>query len=179
MILTPSLYWENGLCINFYLSWKWKRGKWKESEVAQSCPTLCNPVDCSLPASSVHGLFQARVLEWVAIFFSVKREEGIYKEPTFCYLDYDLVREKKILVNHNAYKFVEAVCRSNPCEVIVHFWSCNQGYTDWFITFNQRHVLSTYCDTGNVLSTANTLWLFMMDFLIQWNSTTKRSVINS
>ena len=39
-------------------------------EVAQSCPTLCNPVDCSLPSSSVHGIFQARILEWVAIFFS-------------------------------------------------------------------------------------------------------------
>ena len=35
-----------------------------ESEVAQSCPTQCDPVDCSLPGSSVHGIFQARVLEW-------------------------------------------------------------------------------------------------------------------
>ena len=40
------------------------------SEVAQSCPTLCNPMDCSLPGSSVHGIFQARILEWVAISFS-------------------------------------------------------------------------------------------------------------
>ena len=39
-------------------------------EVAQSCMTLCNPVDCSLPSSSIHGIFQARVLEWVAISFS-------------------------------------------------------------------------------------------------------------
>ena len=41
-----------------------------ESEVAQSRLTLCDPVDCSLPSSSVHGIFQARVLEWVAISFS-------------------------------------------------------------------------------------------------------------
>ena len=41
-----------------------------ESEVAQPCPTLCNPVDCSLPGSSVHGIFQAIVLEWIAISFS-------------------------------------------------------------------------------------------------------------
>ena len=41
-----------------------------ESEVAQSCPTLCNPMDCSLPGSSVHGIFQARVLECIAIVFS-------------------------------------------------------------------------------------------------------------
>ena len=41
-----------------------------ESEVAQSCPTLSDPMDCSLPGSSVHGISQARVLEWVAITFS-------------------------------------------------------------------------------------------------------------
>ena len=41
------------------------------SEVAQSCPTLSDPMDCSLPGSSVHGIFQARVLEWGAIAFSV------------------------------------------------------------------------------------------------------------
>ena len=41
-----------------------------ESEVAQSCPTLCDPVDCSLPGFSVHGILQARVLEWVTISFS-------------------------------------------------------------------------------------------------------------
>ena len=41
-----------------------------ESEVAQSCPTLSDPIDCSLPGSSIHGVFQARVLEWVASTFS-------------------------------------------------------------------------------------------------------------
>ena len=43
-----------------------------ESEVAQSCLTLSDPMDCSLPGSSVHGIFQARVLEWGAIAFSVR-----------------------------------------------------------------------------------------------------------
>ena len=42
-----------------------------ESEVAQSCPTVSDPMDCSLPGSSIHGIFQARVLEWGAIAFSV------------------------------------------------------------------------------------------------------------
>ena len=46
----------------FWLSWKW-------SEIAQSCLTLCNPMDCSPPGSSIHGTFQARILEWVAISF--------------------------------------------------------------------------------------------------------------
>ena len=41
-----------------------------ESEVTQSCQTLSNPMDCSLPGSSIHGVFQARVLEWGAIAFS-------------------------------------------------------------------------------------------------------------
>jgi len=38
--------------------------------VAQSCPTLCDPMDCSLPGSSVYGILLARILEWVAITFS-------------------------------------------------------------------------------------------------------------
>ena len=60
-----------------------------ESEVAQLCPTLSDPMDCGLPGSSVHGIFQARVLEWGAIAFSdsmffddlnVKyiKKEGVY-----------------------------------------------------------------------------------------------------
>ena len=40
-----------------------------ESEVIQLCLTPCNPMDCSPPGSSVHGIFQARILEWVAIFY--------------------------------------------------------------------------------------------------------------
>ena len=45
-----------------------------ESEVAQSSPTLSDSMDCSLPGSSIHGIFQARVLEWVAISFSTSNE---------------------------------------------------------------------------------------------------------
>ena len=50
-----------------------------ESEVAQSCPTLSDPMDCSLPGSSVHGVFQARVLEWVAIAFSMTNLDSVLK----------------------------------------------------------------------------------------------------
>ena len=57
-----------------------------ESEVAQSCPTLSDPTDCSLPGSSIHGIFQAKVLEWGAIAFSesitnytsIKKGKGKY-----------------------------------------------------------------------------------------------------
>ena len=48
-----------------------------ESEVAQSYPTLSDPMDCSLPGSSIHGIFQARVLEWGAIAFSEVMFSGI------------------------------------------------------------------------------------------------------
>ena len=64
----PSFSSEEGKLLNsmdscFKIDMKW-------SEVAQSCLTLCNPMDCSLPGFSVYGIFQARVLEWVAISFS-------------------------------------------------------------------------------------------------------------
>ena len=49
-----------------------------ESEVTQSCPTLSDPMDCSLPGSSIHGIFQARVLKWVTIAFS------LYSMKTYC-----------------------------------------------------------------------------------------------
>ena len=54
-----------------------------ESEVAQSCPTLSDPMDCSLPGSSVHGIFQARVLEWGAIAFSANQTYEL--EFAFCW----------------------------------------------------------------------------------------------
>ena len=66
------------LCLFFfdwegYISWgrKWGRGRESESEVAQSCPTLCDSINISPPGSSVHGIFLARVLEWGAIAFSI------------------------------------------------------------------------------------------------------------
>ena len=56
-----SKLWIDNLCLFSFES---------ESEVTQSCPTLCDPMDCSLSGSSVRGIFQARVLEWIAISFS-------------------------------------------------------------------------------------------------------------
>ena len=50
-----------------------------ESEVTESCPTLSDPMDCSPPGSSVHEIFQARVLEWGAIAFSMTNLDSILK----------------------------------------------------------------------------------------------------
>jgi len=54
-----------------------------ESEVAQSCLILSDPTDCSLPGSSIHGIFQARVLEWGAIAFSAITGEKLLNIPTY------------------------------------------------------------------------------------------------
>ena len=54
----------------FALSWFMWSYRYRNRNVAQSCPTLCDPMDCSQPGSSVHGIFQAIVLEWIAISFS-------------------------------------------------------------------------------------------------------------
>ena len=51
------------------------------SEVAQSCLTLCNPMDCSPPGSSVHEIFQAWILEWVAVLFTCTILFSLYKNP--------------------------------------------------------------------------------------------------
>ena len=68
-----------------------------ESEAAQSCPTLSDSMDCSLPGSSVHGIFQARVLEWGAIAFS----EWILYEGL------NILMESKM--DLGKYKFIEKV----------------------------------------------------------------------
>ena len=54
-----------------------------ESEVVQSCPTLSDPMDCSSPGSSVHGIFQARVLEWGAIDSSILLYSLVQKLGTY------------------------------------------------------------------------------------------------
>ena len=62
-------YYKAVYCHPAYLTYMQSESE-SENEVTQSCPTLCDPMDCSLPGSSVHGIFQSGVLEWVAIAFS-------------------------------------------------------------------------------------------------------------
>ena len=94
ILQSRTLEW---VAISFSNAWKWKVKVKSGSEVIQSCPTLSNPMDCSLPGSSVQGIFQARVLEWVAIAFSIwsewplpkslqtiKAGEGVEKRECFC-----------------------------------------------------------------------------------------------
>ena len=74
-----------------------------ESEVSQPCPTLSNPMDCSPPGSSVHGIFQARVLEWDAIAFSDKRMLYL---TTWIYLINNIEQNKT-----KEYILYEYICR--------------------------------------------------------------------
>ena len=66
-----------------------------ESEVTQSCPTLSDPMDCSLPGSSVHGIFQGRVLEWGAIAFSCSSLVLIFFKWVVCF---DAVKHHELFV---------------------------------------------------------------------------------
>ena len=72
-----------------------------ESEVAQSCPTLCDPMDCSPPGSSIHGIFQARVLEWVAIAFSrgsshTRDQTWVFQIVGRCFTDHESIHREHI-----------------------------------------------------------------------------------
>jgi len=71
---------NTGVGCHFLLQWMKMKS---ESEVAQSCLTLSNPMDCSLPGFSIHGISQVRVLEWVAIAFSDVEYTDIYSSYVF------------------------------------------------------------------------------------------------
>ena len=106
-----------------------------ESEVAQSCPTLSDPMDCSPLGSSVQGIFQARVLEWVAIAFSNILILGAFKDqqgsPNI--LDRNHLWS---LVNHTAFQTI-------PLEILIQwsetglenlgfFFTAPRGLGDWY-----------------------------------------------
>ena len=101
------------------------------SEVTQSCPTLCDPMDCSLPGSSVCGIFQAIVLEWVAISFPRGSSQPRDRTRVSCIVD----RRFIIWATREVYYNVTTIERTN--NVIIHhsisqtFWICyGMSHTD-------------------------------------------------
>ena len=91
-----------------------------ESEVAQSCPTLCNPMDCSPPGSSAHGIFQAWVLEWGATAFSIVPLPGFKPVPPAVEawsLNYWIVRELPTNIYH-----ISFVCQESGHSLAGCFW---------------------------------------------------------
>ena len=79
-----------------------------QSEVAQSCLSLSDPMDCSPPGSPVHGIFQARVLEWGAIAFSIVEVTQVFYILLFCFLMTSVTVHKKI------FQFSSVVAQSCP-----------------------------------------------------------------
>ena len=96
-----------------------------ESEVTQSCPTLSNPMDCSLPGSSVHGIFQARILEWGAIDFSSATYNRLVEvKSAKLYLDGAQLTVSYYLLYVTP---VNSLSLANPGHIISHleFPACN------------------------------------------------------
>ena len=94
-----------------------------EMEVAQSCPTLCDPMDCSLPGSSIHGVFQARVLEWCAIAFSDDQLGSLLKSrditlPTKVHLVKALVFPV-VIYGCKSWTIKKAECRIDAFELLL------------------------------------------------------------
>ena len=112
-----------------------------ESEVAQSCPTLCNPMDCSLPGSSVHGIFQTRVLEWVATAFST-------------YQDYQLpISYQEIYIYIYIFMCIYIYVYSNRKLILSSYFTCLAkivGETDL------TEILLSHYSTGSLLSSLAT-----------------------
>ena len=113
-----------------------------ESEVAQLCPTLCDPMDCSLPHSSVHGIFQARILEWVAISFS-----RASSQPR------DRTRVSRIVGKHFTIWATRENIRQTQTEGPSTKYLIYQGKQDWETVTNQRsirnHNAEVYCRVLN------------------------------
>ena len=107
----------------------------REHEVAQSCPTLHDPMDCRLPGSSFHGIFQARVLEWVAISFS--REFSQSRDRTR--VSHTAGRRFTIWATREAhftvYKYPIQRRQWHPTPVLLpgesHGWRSLVGYSPW------------------------------------------------
>ena len=94
----------------------------KGSEVAQLCPTLCDPVDCSLPGSSVQGISQARILEWVAISFS--RGSSLPRDQTqvFCIAG----RHFTVWASREAFYFAPIPCTLKSISSEFCFYNCKK-----------------------------------------------------
>ena len=117
---------NNGVGCHFLLQCRKVKS---ESEVTQSCPTLSDPMDCSPPGSSIHGIFQARVLEWGAIAFSDVSCSGrqiLYHWATKEAWGYQLLRFKKTIIICNLgsslmYTFWINSFLLSPCHCNHHF----------------------------------------------------------
>ena len=129
-----------------------------ENEVAQSCPTLCDPMDCSLPGSSVHGIFQARVLEWGAIAFSDSFLEGLksllLSNTVILKLSYFILRGKGIYCRIDFKHLPTALWR-------VFFRNLHTCFSVWSGKLSKKQPCNYFSTTPNWNRfRSNICWLF-------------------
>ena len=134
---------NTGVGCHFLLQWMKVKS---ESEVAQSCSTLSNPMDCSPPGSSIHGIFQARVLEWGTIAFS---ETSFYRVTIHKYQNTDVYfySIKLSLIYLSLYS---KLLRS----VVFFYWVIIDLN---YISFNSTALWFYICIYGKVITTVNLL----------------------
>ena len=121
--------------------------------VTQSCPTVCDPMDCSPPGSSVHGIFQARILEWVAISFS--RESSWHRDPTH-------------------FSWIAGMFfTSEPCELIVMFKSSLSLLNSCLICSTSYRMSGIKITNYNCVFASFSLQFDQFLFHVFWNSVIK------
>ena len=125
--------------------------KKSEREPTRLCPTLCNPMDCRLPRSSVHGIFQAKVLEWVAISFAIT---------------------SKLTSNYKMIPFIEWVPGTEPkCKVLRNPGVLNLLVSKWILLpqlFFILHVSAYVCLLKEAILLSESKLIFLLMKLKKW-----------
>ena len=117
-----------------------RKSEW-ESEVAQSCLTLCVPMDCSLPGSSVHGIFQAIVLEWIAISFS----RGLSQPRNWTWVSRIVDRCFTIWATRKVLEGLVGLHRIIHLQLLQRYWSGHKLGLLWYGMVCLGNELRSFC----------------------------------
>ena len=116
----PAIFNEGGHLLVLFMSWV--RVPALPAQLLQSCPALCDSIDCSLPGSYIHGIFQTIILEWVTISFSRRSFQDLGIEPWSPALQVD-----SLLLSHQGSPMVSVVLCIKPfLGMLGRFTTCQQ-----------------------------------------------------